>query len=208
MSRPNVADWQYLGVDEFTQWLEWNSGRKARKGHICENTFAYVSNSSKDNGMQRRKFIDDKRNRITFMSSGICFQLKISIRFHILFASREIVLTKCQECVKILILWQWKERDTVLLDRQNRNSYSKHIHVWFRYSDRETASLCKAELLHCMPFQQWRTTVRIFCYSPIIIFSTSHHITQCDLSHCKKICYLQEDRCFVNVSIIIKSSRY
>ena len=48
MSRPNVADWQYLGVDKFTLGLEWNCGRKARKGHICEDTFAYGSYSSKD----------------------------------------------------------------------------------------------------------------------------------------------------------------
>ena len=48
MSRPNVADWQYLGVDKFTLGLEWNCGCKARKGHICEDTFAYGSYSSKD----------------------------------------------------------------------------------------------------------------------------------------------------------------
>ena len=48
MSCPNVADWQYLGVDEFTLGLELNCGRKARKGHICEETFAYGSYSSKD----------------------------------------------------------------------------------------------------------------------------------------------------------------
>ena len=48
MSRPNVADWQYLGVDKFMLGLEWNCGRKARKGHICEDTFAYGSYSSKD----------------------------------------------------------------------------------------------------------------------------------------------------------------
>ena len=47
-SRPNVVDWQYLGVDKFTRWLEWNCGRTARKGHICEDTFAYGSYSSKD----------------------------------------------------------------------------------------------------------------------------------------------------------------
>ena len=48
VSRPNVADWQYLGVDKFTLGLAWNCGRKARKGHICEDTFAYGSYSSKD----------------------------------------------------------------------------------------------------------------------------------------------------------------
>ena len=48
MSRPNVADWQYLGVDKFTLGLEWNCDCKARKGHICEDTFAYGSYSSKD----------------------------------------------------------------------------------------------------------------------------------------------------------------
>ena len=48
MSRPNVADWQYLGVDKITRRLEWNSGRKARKGHICEDSLAYGSYSSKD----------------------------------------------------------------------------------------------------------------------------------------------------------------
>ena len=50
MSRPNVADWQYLGVDKitFTRRLEWNSGRKARQGHICEDSLAYASHSSKD----------------------------------------------------------------------------------------------------------------------------------------------------------------
>ena len=48
VSRPNVADWQYLGVDKFTRWLEWNYERAARKGHICEDTFAYDSYSSKD----------------------------------------------------------------------------------------------------------------------------------------------------------------
>ena len=40
VSHPNVADWQHLGVDKFTLGLEWNCGRKARKGHICEDTFA------------------------------------------------------------------------------------------------------------------------------------------------------------------------
>ena len=40
--------WQYLGVDKFTLGLEWNCGRKARKGHICEDTFTYGSYSSKD----------------------------------------------------------------------------------------------------------------------------------------------------------------
>ena len=39
VSRPNVADWQYLGVDKITRILEWNSGRKARKGHICEDSY-------------------------------------------------------------------------------------------------------------------------------------------------------------------------
>ena len=53
MSRPNVADWQYLGVDKFTLGLEWNCGRKARKGHICEDTFAYDSYSSKDDSTIR-----------------------------------------------------------------------------------------------------------------------------------------------------------
>ena len=47
MSRPNVADWQYLGVDKITRRLEWNSGRKARKGHICEDSLAYASYSVK-----------------------------------------------------------------------------------------------------------------------------------------------------------------
>ena len=48
MSRPSVADWQYLGVDKITWRLEWNSGRKARKGHICEDSLAYASYSSND----------------------------------------------------------------------------------------------------------------------------------------------------------------
>ena len=48
VSHPNVADWQYLGVGKFTLGSEWNCGRKARKGHICEDTFAYGSYSSKD----------------------------------------------------------------------------------------------------------------------------------------------------------------
>ena len=48
MSPPNVADWKYLGVDKITRRLEWNSGRKARKGHICEESLAYASYSSKD----------------------------------------------------------------------------------------------------------------------------------------------------------------
>ena len=47
MSRPNVADWQYLGVEKITRRLEWNSGSKARKGHICEDSLAYASYSSK-----------------------------------------------------------------------------------------------------------------------------------------------------------------
>ena len=42
------ADWQYIGVDKFTRLLEWNCGRTARKGHICEDTFAYASYSIKD----------------------------------------------------------------------------------------------------------------------------------------------------------------
>ena len=29
-SGPNVADWQYLGVDKFTRWLEWNYERTGR----------------------------------------------------------------------------------------------------------------------------------------------------------------------------------
>ena len=37
-----------LGVDKITGRLEWNSGRKARKGHICEDSLAYASYSSKD----------------------------------------------------------------------------------------------------------------------------------------------------------------
>ena len=48
MSRPNVADWQYPGVDIFTLGLEWTCGRESRKGHICEDTFSYGSYSSKD----------------------------------------------------------------------------------------------------------------------------------------------------------------
>ena len=48
VSRPKVADWKYLGVDKITRRLEWNSGRKARKGHICEDSLAYASYSSKD----------------------------------------------------------------------------------------------------------------------------------------------------------------
>ena len=52
MSRPNLADWQYLGVDKITRRLEWNSGRKARKGHICEDSLAYASYSSKDMSKQ------------------------------------------------------------------------------------------------------------------------------------------------------------
>ena len=42
------TDWQYLGVGKFTLGLEWNCGRKARKRHMCEDTFAYGSYSSKD----------------------------------------------------------------------------------------------------------------------------------------------------------------
>ena len=45
MRRPNVADWQYLGVDKITRRLDWNSGRKARKGHICDDSLAYASYS-------------------------------------------------------------------------------------------------------------------------------------------------------------------
>ena len=30
MSGPNVADWQYLGVDKFTRCLEWNYERAVR----------------------------------------------------------------------------------------------------------------------------------------------------------------------------------
>ena len=48
MSRPNVADWQYLGVGKITLGLEWNCGRKTRNAHICEDTFAYGSYSSMD----------------------------------------------------------------------------------------------------------------------------------------------------------------
>ena len=55
MSRPNVADWQYLGVGKCTLGLEWNCGREARKGHICEDTFAYGSYSSKDLSMSSIK---------------------------------------------------------------------------------------------------------------------------------------------------------
>ena len=38
----------HLGVGKFTLGLEWNCGRKARKVHICEDTFAYGSYSGKD----------------------------------------------------------------------------------------------------------------------------------------------------------------
>ena len=38
MSRPNVSDWQYLGVDTFTRFLEGNGGRTARKGHLFVRT--------------------------------------------------------------------------------------------------------------------------------------------------------------------------
>ena len=55
MSRPNVADWQYLGVDKITRRLEWNSGHKARKGHICEDSLAYASYSSKEEGDGERE---------------------------------------------------------------------------------------------------------------------------------------------------------
>ena len=46
--KKDKRDWQYLGVGKFTLGLVWNCGRKARKGHICEDTFAYGSYSSKD----------------------------------------------------------------------------------------------------------------------------------------------------------------
>ena len=51
-----IADWQYLGVDKITRRLEWNSSRKARKGHICEDSLAYASYSSKDNDICFRYF--------------------------------------------------------------------------------------------------------------------------------------------------------
>ena len=35
-------------IDTITRRLEWNSSRKARKGHICEDSLAYASYSSKD----------------------------------------------------------------------------------------------------------------------------------------------------------------
>ena len=66
MSRPNVANWQYLGVDKFTRWLEWNCGSKARNGPICEDTFAYGSYSCKD--------VD-----IKFIRCQFCKPLKIMI---------------------------------------------------------------------------------------------------------------------------------
>ena len=47
-AKSEPSDWQYLGVDKITRRLEWNSGRKARKGHICEDSLAYASYSSKD----------------------------------------------------------------------------------------------------------------------------------------------------------------
>ena len=52
VSRPNVADWQYLGVDKITRRLEWNCARRARKGHICEDSLAYASYSNKDDNTQ------------------------------------------------------------------------------------------------------------------------------------------------------------
>ena len=48
MSRPKVADWQYLGVDKYTRRLEWNYERPGRFSSNIEDSFAYVSNSSKD----------------------------------------------------------------------------------------------------------------------------------------------------------------
>ena len=47
-SGPNVADWQYLGVDKFTRRLEWNYERTGRFSSNLEDTFAYGSYSSKD----------------------------------------------------------------------------------------------------------------------------------------------------------------
>ena len=47
-SGPNVADWQYLGVYKFTWWLEWNHERPDTFSSNREDTFAYVSYSSKD----------------------------------------------------------------------------------------------------------------------------------------------------------------
>ena len=53
LSKCSGLAWQYLGVGKFTLGLEWNCGRKARKGHICEDTFAYGSYSSKDERLKR-----------------------------------------------------------------------------------------------------------------------------------------------------------
>ena len=47
-SGPNVADWQYLGVYKFTRWLKWNYERGEIFSSNREDTFAYVSFSSKD----------------------------------------------------------------------------------------------------------------------------------------------------------------
>ena len=45
------ADWQYLGVDKFTRWLEWNYERAVRFTSNLDDTFAYGSYSSKDIGI-------------------------------------------------------------------------------------------------------------------------------------------------------------
>ena len=70
MSRPNVAYWQYLGVDKITRRLEWNSGRKARKGHICEDSLAYASYSSKD-AFLLNQFVSQKNIDILIYSWAI-----------------------------------------------------------------------------------------------------------------------------------------
>ena len=44
-SSPNVVDWQYLGVDKFTRWLEWNYERTGRFSSNLEDGSAHLHTS-------------------------------------------------------------------------------------------------------------------------------------------------------------------
>ena len=44
-SGPNVADWQYLGIDKFTRWLEWNYDRAGRFSWNLEDGSAHLHTS-------------------------------------------------------------------------------------------------------------------------------------------------------------------
>ena len=83
MSRPNVADWQYLGVDKFTLGLEWNCGRMARKGHICEDTFAYGSYIVRiSRGLIFIPRLHKSRPSQPLLSEEFCHQLHVGDSFH------------------------------------------------------------------------------------------------------------------------------